>query len=244
MEKSKISPIPILIEDLGIQTANENSTQLRRYGIYECSCGKKFRSRSSHVNSGKTTGCGCRAKALKHGLSKGIIYKTLSGMKSRVSNKNNKSYKDYGGRGISICKEWMDSPELFVRWSLDNGYDKGLSIDRINNDGNYEPSNCRWVTKEIQMRNTRVLQSNNTSGFRGVSSRIDGMFIANIGIDSELIYLGYFSTALEAAIAYDKYVIENSLEHTTNGLLYEWYSGSNTAVRSKLSDEHYNDTNK
>ena len=76
-------------------------------------------------------------------------------MKERCNNKNNKSYKNYGGRGIKVCKEWSENFMSFYNWSINNGYKEGLTIDRINNDGNYEPSNCRWITRKEQNRNYR-----------------------------------------------------------------------------------------
>jgi hypothetical protein len=74
-------------------------------------------------------------------------------MKQRCYNKNNPKYKNYGARGIRICDEWLNDVSAFIKWSLDNGYDDTLSIDRINVDGDYEPSNCRWATNAEQALN-------------------------------------------------------------------------------------------
>lgn len=142
------------------------------------------------------------------------IHTAYSHMKSRTTNKNHKKYKHYGERGIKICDEWQDRNN-FYSWSLANGWKKGLSIDRINNDGNYEPSNCRWTTITIQNRNTRKLRANNTTGFRGVY-RDGNKFTARICVDNNLLYLGIYKTKECAAKIYDNYITSNNLEHTKN----------------------------
>lgn len=90
-----------------------------------------------------------------HGMSNHPLYRVRKSIIERTTHKNNCHYSCYGGRGITICKEWLESPKSFFDWALKNGYKKGLSIDRINNDGNYCPENCRWVTQKEQTRNTR-----------------------------------------------------------------------------------------
>lgn len=87
-----------------------------------------------------------------------ILQQKLCDMKRRCNNPADKSYKDYGGRGIKVCSEWSDPKnghENFRKWAIENGWKKGLSIDRKNNDGDYEPSNCRWATPKQQSNNTR-----------------------------------------------------------------------------------------
>ena len=76
-------------------------------------------------------------------------------MKERCYDPKSRSYKDYGARGIQICDEWLNDPNSFVKWALENGYEPGLSIDRIDNDGNYKPENCRWVTLAENNQNRR-----------------------------------------------------------------------------------------
>ena len=84
------------------------------------------------------------------------LYSIRSLMIDRCENTSAERYPDYGGRGISICKEWREDFDAFADWAKENGYEEGLTIDRINNDGNYEPGNCRWVTKREQNRNKRT----------------------------------------------------------------------------------------
>jgi hypothetical protein len=81
------------------------------------------------------------------------ITRILNGMKTRCNNPKRKDYPAYGGRGIKVCEEWSNSVDAFVEWSLGNGYSDELTIDRINNDKDYSPENCRWVTKKVQQRN-------------------------------------------------------------------------------------------
>jgi hypothetical protein len=117
------------------------------------------------------------------------------------------------GRGITICEEWLDIHN-FYNWAMLNGYEenKGLSIDRIDNDGNYCPENCRWTTSTIQNRNQRI-RKDNTSGYKGVFFRKDNNnFRVIITVNKKRINLGAFPTAEEGAIAYNNYIIENNLE--------------------------------
>ena len=91
----------------------------------------------------------------KHGLCKHRLFKIWSNMKDRCLREKNTAYKDYGGRGITVCQEWMDDFINFYIWAMKNGYKDDLSIDRINVNGNYEPQNCRWITRKEQCFNRR-----------------------------------------------------------------------------------------
>lgn len=91
----------------------------------------------------------------KHGMSKTSLHRIWRLMKCRCSNPRHEKYKDYGGRGITVCPEWKNSFIAFRDWALANGYQEGLSIDRKDNSGNYEPSNCRWTTVKVQANNRR-----------------------------------------------------------------------------------------
>ena len=210
MEKEEIlKPIPI--KDLGMMFPTESSKRKRHYGIFKCGfCGEEFRTQIIRVKNGETKSCGCYTK--KHGLRNTRLYNIWSILKDRVLNLKYKQYNDYGGRGITICDEWKNDFVPFYNWAMTNGYSDELSIDRIDNDGNYEPSNCRWTTRTIQSRNQRI-QKNNTSGYKGVSyNKRLGKYKVQICVNKKIIYLGLYLNVIEGAIAYNNYIIENNLE--------------------------------
>lgn len=108
----------------------------------------------------------------RHGFYGTHLYRVLTGMKTRCYNKKRSVYKLYGGRGITICSEWLDSKtgvQSFVSWSLENGYVKGMTIDRIDVNGNYTPENCRWIPFRRQCWNRR---SNRIVKYRGQEKSI------------------------------------------------------------------------
>lgn len=129
-----------------------------------CDCGKTKTVNADTLLNGRSLSCGCLQKErvsemeIKHGMANTRIYRIYYNMKSRCLNHKDDRYKDYGGRGISICKEWLDFNgfENFCEWSMNNGYLDNLTIDRINVNGNYEPSNCRWITNAEQSKNKRT----------------------------------------------------------------------------------------
>lgn len=213
---------PVLIEDLGMQYATETSNQKTRYGLYKCLCGKEFKAQTRHIVRSETKSCGCliNSKNKTHGLYNHKLHQVWANIITRTENKKSDRYYRYGARGIIMCHEWRNSFKSFYEWSINNGYKELLQIDRINNDGNYEPSNCRWVTRNTNARNTCIIKSNNTSGYRGVSlHKIYKKYSSTIGINGKTIFLGFYDTPLEAAIVYDSYIIENNLEHTKNGVI-------------------------
>ena len=124
-----------------------------------CDCGNLVTVTGGHLRSGHTKSCGCffRESTSKrrrtHGNRNSRLYRIWSEMKGRCVNENCKAYKYYGGKGVTVCKEWFDSFQVFYDWAMDNGYQDNLTIDRIENDGNYEPSNCRWITLSEQQSN-------------------------------------------------------------------------------------------
>lgn len=135
----------------------EKSGAYRQF-LCECECGKIGTYKLIQLTTGQTKSCGCLRKKTFverntfHDKSRSKLYKVWTAIKQRCDNKNCNVYHRYGGRGITICKEWYDFNK-FDKWANENGYMEGLTIDRADNDGNYTPENCRWVKMKVQCRN-------------------------------------------------------------------------------------------
>lgn len=193
-----------------LKIIKRDDTKRRRYWICECDCGEIKSIRQDLITSGHTKSCGCLIKEemrsrKTHDMSKTIEYDTWKHMIQRCTNKTAINYDNYGGRGIFVCEEWKNSFETFYNDMGDKPI--GSSIDRIDNDGNYEPSNCRWVTK--QQSNWNVGSKVGTSKYKGVHfSKSKNRWISQIWKDYKLTYIGSFKNELDAAMAYNKKAID------------------------------------
>ena len=207
---------PRLIGDTWLKYPTEKSSQRYRYGLYECQyCGKEFETMVRSARRGHTKSCGCNSREVQstHGLRQNRFYNTWYKMIHRCSNINNKDYKDYGGRGIIVCEEWLDVRNFVVWAEATHPNEGGYSIDRINVNGNYEPSNCRWADASTQCINQRI-KKNNTSGYVGVAWNPNNKnWRTVISLNKARVYIGSFKTKEEAVLARDQYIIDNGLPH-------------------------------
>lgn len=206
-----------LIQDLGTRLYSKKMT---RFGIFECEeCQNKFEKPTSwfkNKENSRCQSCANRKSSSTHSKSNTKLYNVWHGIKQRCFNKKTKAYKDYGERNITVCKDWLDF-ENFYNWAINSGYKEGLTIDRINNNGNYEPSNCRWENSFTQNTNRQKIQNNNSTGYRGVSfNKKKNKFIAQIRVENKNKYLHSSSCRLKCAYIYDNYIRDNNLNYVTN----------------------------
>lgn len=172
--KKQINGLLSIIEYLGSALYGK-----KRYKIVlcRCECGNEKIIQLHKFNSEKIRSCGCllikwrksfriNHKKITHGYTNHELYGTWVGMVSRCYNKNISAYKYYGERGIIVCQEWLSEFINFYDWAIENGYKKGLTLDRIDNDGNYNPYNCRWATRKQQCNNTRSNKIVELSGIK------------------------------------------------------------------------------
>jgi hypothetical protein len=191
-----------------VESTNNNPNWLCR-----CTCGNTIIVNSSNLKSGNTKSCGClhKEKITKHGDVYSRLYRIYRSMKSRCNSPNSTPYKNYGGKGITYCKEWEDY-STFKKWALENKYDESLTLDRIDNNQGYYPENCRWVNMTIQARNKK-LNPKNTTGYFGVFFQNHTQkYAAQISINKKSTHIGSYNCPLDAARARDKYILDNKLE--------------------------------
>ena len=189
-----------------LEVIEEVKERKNGYVMYKCRCvcgneiyvsGSNLRRRLKNKTN---VGCGCgmhKNHLYKHGLSNGRIYRIYALMKQRCNDKNCKAYKNYGGRGIKICEFWENDFMSFYNWSINNGYDDSLTLDRIDNNKGYSPENCRWVDRYIQSNNRR---NNTLITYKGETKTIPE-FAREYGLEiSTLRFRIYRGWSIERAL--------------------------------------------
>ena len=145
----------------------------------------------------------------RYGFSKHLLYPVYNSMRNRCHNPNDQEYKNYGERGIFVCDEWRNNPKNFYDWAFKNGYKNGLSIDRIDNNGGYEPSNCRWITHKEQCHNKRV---NHILSYNGKTQNIT-QWADELGIDRFVLYRRINKYKWDAATAFSTPILRRGLTY-------------------------------
>lgn len=163
-------------------------TQERAMLECKCDCGNVFYIRPYQFARNEYSSCGCRKRRspynATHKLSKEKLYHIWETMRLRCSNPKSKRYYLYGARGIRVCDEWQNDFLAFREWALSSGYSQGLSLDRIDPDGNYEPSNCRWATIKEQQNNRRITKK---ATLNGVTKPVS-IWCDEMGLNKKTVY--------------------------------------------------------
>lgn len=168
----------------------------------KCSCGTEKYVYRGHLMGGKTLSCGCYHKDViskENKVTDERLHRIWGNMKSRCNNPNVPCYKYYGAKGVRICKEWESNYSIFKEWALQNGYQEDLEIDRVDRDRNYEPDNCRWVDRSMNVYNSK--RNVGSTGIRGVKFSIrDNLYCETLTYRNEVV-LRLYTKSLEEAIA-------------------------------------------
>ncbi len=182
----------------------------RAYWLCKCECGTVKVCSSKTLLNGSTKSCGCYGieSRITHGMTKTPIYKVWHGMKCRCHSTGSADYYNYGARGIEVCLDWRANFEAFRDWAIGNGWEKGLQVDRIDNDLGYTPENCRIVTQHQNNMNRRPL-AGSSSKYKGVTwDKKNNKWKAGIKLNKKLYNLGRLTSESEAAIAYNVKAVE------------------------------------
>lgn len=169
-----------------------------------CSCGNSHITTGTSLIEGNTKSCGCYATdvcgkaSITHGMSHTAEYHAWKNALYRCTKTSNKKYKDYGGRGIKMCERWAEPlPNGFLNFYQDMGNSNGLTLERVDVNGDYSPENCIWADVYVQGFNTRMSPLN-TSGVTGVCASNNGMWQAYIGYQGRKLHLGHFASFEDA----------------------------------------------
>lgn len=169
----------------------ENTKKGSSRWLCRCDCGETKIHTAGILNSGDVKSCGCYGKEVrkekhtKHNKSNTKLYRVWASMRERCSSTSCKGFVYYGARGVTVCDDWNNSFQAFYDWATSSGYAEGMSIDRIDVDGNYEPSNCRWVSTNIQANNKK----NNVRVEYNGESRTVSEWASILGIEYRTLWM-------------------------------------------------------
>ena len=182
--------------------------------VCKCDCGSPTEVIAGNLTRGHTQSCGCVQKEsrIKHGKSTSFEYSVWSNLITRCNYPTHKSYKNYGGRGVSVCERWKSFDNFYA--DMGNAPSNKHSIDRKEVNGDYTPENCKWSNRNEQSANTRR-RLDNSSGFTGVA-KVNNKWRAVVNWEGVRRHLGYFKTPEEAATWRDAYIIANGWPHRLN----------------------------
>ena len=215
---------PKLIKLTDFRAATPTSKAHEQYGLFECPYdGTIFETVVRSVKSGNTLSCGCLQRkaahdtSFKHGMHGTRLYRIHNNMIQRCTNLKNDAYEYYGGRGIIVCDEWLQNFITFKDWAITNGYKANLELDRIKTTLGYSPENCHWTNHLKNSQNKNLIQSNNTSGYRGVSYNKNKRKYEAYITDNGIVHkLGYHNTKEAAAQVRDNWVVNHNKIHPLN----------------------------
>lgn len=211
MAKLKQSELPLkLVQDLGM-LGSPKSKSKKRYAYFECpDCKKPFKVAVASIKNGNTKRC-LKCKYIKHqthGASSLKGYKRWEAMLSRCYKPSDKCYEVYGARGISVQENWRTDPNAYLKYitNLPNAFKKGWTVDRADNNGNYEEGNLRWVSAKTQAENSTG-GTRGKSKYKGVTwAKTQGKWMVRLMVSGKRKLIGYYSCEVEAAKSYDNYI--------------------------------------
>ncbi len=211
-----------VIEDLGMKKPTPNYYKKVRMAIFECTnCKQPFEAVVSKKAESQLYCKCCIGISAKKPYREHKLYRIWADTRAKLKIPTGSRKVAYFDKGIKMCPEWDTSYETFYNWAINNGYKEGLTIDRIDNDGDYTPENCRWVDYHIQITNQRVIKATNTTGYKGICKVTDAKWSAHIKWKHVGYGLGVFKDALTAAKVYDSTVKIMGWPHSVNGVLEE-----------------------
>lgn len=208
-----------VIKDLGMKKPTENYYKKVRMATFECTnCLSHFDAVVTTKSQNQLFCKECNGTSNKKPNRNHKLYRIWADTKTKLKCTDSRSVS-YLSKNITMCEEWMNSFDAFYDWATSNGYQEGLTIDRKDNDGNYEPSNCRWVNYSVQTVNQRTIKKTNTTGYKGIIKIHDTLWVAHINYEHKHYGIGSFKSAIEAAKAYDSFVKLMNWPHSNNNLL-------------------------